>query len=325
MKKLLFILVFSLLIFSCATYTIAEARETIVYPEAGTTATKLSEIKEIEEKEKAEREKLKVNEYPSSLSDMTLPFYYNPVKNSEYKLDDGITEIKTVFIPLGEEDLSAEALSSIKTLLESYEFTIVALSGSLSNQCAVAEAVKKDAVTLSGGTIIYDGVVLEEYDSDKVILSLTEDKSLTIYNKDYHPVVPEASTVDDVLEIVDSIEKKEAENLISTVMKSDEEPKLLFLSSVAPSTLDWTSWTDYDYRYERNFLFSNLLLSLNWYDTFALSRFSEETESGWTRKYYGYEERLDFIYAKGLIVESSYALAVENVNTRAVVAALILP
>ncbi len=325
MRKLLFILVFSLLLFSCATYTIAEAREAIVYPESSTKPTRLKEIIEKEEAEKAERDKLKVNEYPASLSDMTLPFYYNPVKNNEYKLESSITEISTIFIPLGEDNLAEEALSSILTLLKNNQFSLTALSGSLSNQVKVASLAGKDAVTLEGGTIILDGVVLKEIDDESITLSLTGDKTIKVYNKDFHPVVPETSSIDETLEIVDTIEKKEAELLISTLMKSDEKTKLLFLSSIAPSTLDWTSWTDYDYRYERNFLFSDLLLSLNWYDAFALSRFSEETESGWTRRYYNYEERLDFIYSKGLIVESSYVLPIENHEERATVAVFLLP
>lgn len=325
MRKFLLILVFSLLLFSCATYTIAEARENIVYPEAGTTPTKLSEIEKIEAEKKAEIEKTKVNEYPSSTSDIVLPFYYNPLKNKEYILSDDMTSFSVIFIPLGEEELEEESITQIKTLIENSSFTLVALSGSLSNQMEVAKALKKDALTLQGGTIIYDGVVLESYDEDSVVISLTEDKTVTIYNKDYHIVVPDTASVDETLDIVDEIERRDAENLIDTVTKGDSRTKILFLSSIAPSSLDWTSWTDYDYRYERNFLFSDLLSSLNWYDAFALSRFNEETESGWTRKYYSYEERLDFIYTKGLIVESSYTLPIENLNSRAVVAVLLLP
>ena len=93
-SKLTLFILFTLILSSCATYTISEARDIIDYPDSkNASPTKYSTI--VENQEKAEREKREaeeekeriesensVNEYPESYSSVTLPFYYNPVKNN---------------------------------------------------------------------------------------------------------------------------------------------------------------------------------------------------------------------------------------------------
>ena len=138
-------------------------------------------------------------------------------------------------------------------------------------------------------------------------------------------MVPEAESVEDVLTLVDNLEKQNAEELIEKVSSPAADAKILFLTSIAPSSLDWSDWTVYDYRYERTFLFSDLLSSLRWNDAFALSRCSEETDSGVTRTYGPYAERLDFIYSKGMITLSSLTVPVENLSSSATVAYFLIP
>ena len=339
-KFLLPILLILLLVTSCASYTIAEARDAIVYPENGTTETRIRVINEKKAAEEAERQRLedeaeaerlrkaeeeRVNTYPEDLSSITFPFYYNPVKNSEASLTSTNTEFSAVIIPLGEEDLTQEELTSVVSFLSSYSFTLTALTGKLSSQTAVATALGKDAVTTDGGTVIFDGVVLEEMNEDYIVLKLSPERSVTVYSEDFHPVVPEAESVEDVLTLVDNLEKQNAEELIEKVSSPAADAKILFLSSIAPSSLDWSDWTVYDYRYERTFLFSDLLSSLRWNDAFALSRCSEETDSGVTRTYGPYAERLDFIYSKGMITLSSLTVPVENLSSSATVAYFLIP
>lgn len=325
MKKYIVLLLSLLLLSSCASYTIREARDTIVYPEAGGRETKLSAIIEEKERLKLQAEAEKTNEYPDDLSGIEYPFYYNPLKGAEYRADDTIEEFSAILIPLGEEDLEDEAVSAIVSLLEKHSFTLTALTGSLSNQARVTGAYGKNAVTTEGGTIIFGSLVLEEMGSDYITLALTEKKRITIYTRDYHPVIDGLSTLDETLTLIGKLERLIAEPLVVSISNKEEEAQILFLTSIAPSSLDWTSWTDYSYREERSFLLSDMLLALNWVDTFASTRFSEETESGNTRKYGEYGERLDFIYTKNVIVTSSYVIPVENMETRSVVSTFILP
>ena len=330
MRKPLFLILTLILVLlsSCATYTIAEAREVITYPGKGTTETRLRVMEENRRKEEetAEEERLKtaVNVYPESEEDIVYPFYYNPMKDDEYTLSEDMTSFRTILVPLGEDELSEDSLLSIKALLEGYDFPLIALTGSYTNQKALALLMGRDAVTADGGTVILSGVRIEEMTENYISIGLTDEKSVKLYMEDLHPSVPGTSSLEDTLSLVDSLESVYAESLVERVSLGDGA-KILYLTSIAPSSLDWTEWTEYSYREERSFLISDILLSLGWQDSFSLMRFSEETESGVTRKWNGYEERLDFIYNKGLITTSCYTLRIEDFDNTAVVAEFLIP
>ncbi len=330
MRKTLFLILSSVLVLlsSCATYTIAEARDVIAYPEKGTTETRLRVMEENrrkeEQKAEEERQKTAVSVYPENEDDITYPFYYNPVKEDEYTLQKSMTSFRTILIPLGEEELSGDTLLSIKAVLECHDFSLIALTGSYENQKALTLLMGRDAVTAEGGTVILSGVRIEEMTGDHIITGLTEEKSITLYSEDLHPSVPDTSSIEDTLSLVDSLEKVYAEPLIEKVSTGDGA-EILYLTSIAPSSLDWTEWTEYSYREERSFLISDILLSIGWQDAFSLMRFSEETESGITRKWNGYEERLDFIYFKNMIATACYTLRIEDFGNTAVVAEFLIP
>lgn len=328
-KALLPLLILLMLFSSCATYTIAEARDAISYPESGSTETRIRVINEKKDAEEDEKRRISleaaVNEYPSDPASLTFPFYYNPVKNSRAEKADTNTAFSAILIPLGEEALSDEAVGSIVSFLENYSFTLTALTGSLSNQIRIAAALGKDAVTTEGGTIVLDGVVIEEMTEDHIVVALSPERSVTVYPRDMHPVIPEDETIDNLLLMVDNLEKKNAEALIESVSSAATDARILFLSSTSPSSLDWSDWTEYDYRMERSFLLSDILLSLSWNDAFASTRFSEETEAGVTRIAGPYRERLDFIYSKGMITLSSIVVPIENLSSSATVADFLIP
>lgn len=339
-KILLCFTLIILLMTSCASYTIAEARDTIAYPENGGTETRIRVINETRAAEEAEKKRIedekaaemqrkaeeeKINEYPEDLSLITFPFYYNPVKNSTPSLTTENTQFSAVLIPLGEEELTDEAIDSVVAFLNDYSFTLTALTGKLSNQTAVASRMAMDAVTLEGGTVIFDDAVLSLMNEDGIILTLAEGKNITIYSEDYHPVVPQAESVEEVLSMVDRLEKIKTEELIEKISSSSSEAKILFLTSIAPSSLDWSDWTDYSYRTQHSFLISDTLQALRWNDAYEQSRYSEEMEAGITRTYGQYAERLDFIYSKGMITLSSVAVPVENLSTSATVAYFLIP
>ena len=314
---------------SCATYTISEARDKIVYPEKSEIVTRYNDImeKELEreEEKKKEEESAKVNNYPLNLFTLSYPFYYNPVKNNTYTLSEEETVIATLFIPLGEERLSDEALNSIKEQLDKHRFSIIALSGAIDNQVRLATLIGKDAVTTKGGTIIFSDGVLSSMHDSYIELSLTENKKIALLSEDFHPIVPYVDTVDEALELVSKLEKAELEELINRISEPQEEIKILLLSSLSPSSLDWSAWTEYPYRRDYQFLFSDTLSNLNWFDAFNLSRFNEETESGITRRFGEYEERLDFVYFKGMIELSSYTFPIENLANTPIVATFLIP
>lgn len=333
-KPLLFLILFSLLLFSCASYTISEAREIITYPENGNkTPTKYSEIlaekeaverkaRETEEEKKRIEEATRINEYPEDLSSITLPFYYNPVKNNEAKMD-GET-ITAILIPMGEKRLEEEALISIKNCISDIKGKVIALTGSMENRSRFSTLLSQDAITVEGGTIIFIDSYLKDTQEDKVTLQLSKDKDISLLISDQKPLLPGEGDVDEVLALVDSLQDRDIESLVEYVSQNDNQRKIFFLSSYAPSSTDWNEWTDYSYRKDHSFMISDTLSDLKWQDAFDAMRFNGETESGVTRRNGEIEERLDFIWSKGLIPTSSYTLPLENTELTAVVADFIL-
>ncbi|MBQ0071986.1 MAG: hypothetical protein KBS81_09090 [Spirochaetales bacterium] len=330
-----------LLLFSCSTYTVQMGRENIHFPAAGTPEeTKYSvllareeavkeEARRIEEQKKAEEraraEALRVNEYPEDLSSLTFPFYYNPQKSTALKENESLTELKVIFIPLGEKTLKEDEVKGAIATLKSVDFTIIGFTGSLENQVMASKAIGLDAVTGEGGTLAFQGVSLKEADADSVILQITSDKALSLDMKDFKPALPTTDNVEEVLEEVEKLELANVDFLVESLSRNMGERSILFLSSFAPASSDWTDWTDFDYRTDENFIFSDILESLKWIDTYSATHYSVETTPGVTRRQENIAERLDFLFVKGILPISSLTVPLEKTDVIAVVADYLLP
>lgn len=334
-SKLLLFLLFVLILSSCATYTISEAREIISYPEeSNLSPTKYSEILENQErieieKREIEEEKARierensVNEYPESYSDITLPFYYNPVKNKT--ADEAKDQFSAILIPLGDDMLEDEALISIKNCIQDKDAEIIALTGSYSNRARFSTLLGEDAITLEGGTIIFKESYAVEAQSDRITLAISPDYDVTILSMDQKPLLPDGGDADEIIALVESLEDRDIEDIVEYVSQNGSDRKLFFLTSYAPSSTDWTDWTDYEYRKDQSFMISEILSDLKWQDVYDATRFNSEMDSGVTRRNGEVEERLDFIWSKGLIPQSSYTLPLEKTDLSAVVATFIIP
>ena len=334
-SKLTLFILLTLLLSSCASYTISEARDYIDYPDnKNVSPTKYSTI--MENQEKAEREKReaeeekerierenRVNEYPESYSFITLPFYYNPVKN---KSCDTIGDTFTaILIPLGDERIEDEALLAVKNSVSDTDSSIIALTGSYYNRSRLSTLFGEDAVTVEGGTIIFRDSLIKDMKSDRITLSITPDYDLSLLIMDQKPLLPEGGDTDEITSLVDHLEDRDIEEIVEYISQEGSDKKLFFLTSYAPSSSDWTDWTEYSYRKDHSFMISDILSDLKWQDCYDAVRFSSETESGVTRRNGEVEERLDYIWSKGLIVYSSYTLPLEKTEFSAIVATFINP
>ena len=334
-SKLTLFILLTLLLSSCASYTISDARDYIDYPDnKNVSPTKYSTI--VENQEKAEREKReaeeererierekRVNEYPESYSSITFPFYYNPVKNNSCDtIGDTFTAI---LIPLGDERIEDEALLAVKNSVSDTDSSIIALTGSYYNRSRLSTLFGEDAVTVEGGTIIFRDSLIKDMKSDRITLSLTPDYDLSLLIMDQKPLLPEGGDTDEITSLVDHLEDRDIEEIVEYISQEGSDKKLFFLTSYAPSSSDWTDWTEYGYRKDHNFMISDILSDLKWQDCYDAVRFSSETESGVTRRNGEVEERLDYIWSKGLIVSSSYTLPLEKTEFLAVVATFITP
>ena len=334
-SKLILFIALLLILSSCATYTISEARGVISYPENGDLPpTKYSEI--LENQERAEREKREIeeekeriarensmNEYPEDSSSLTLPFYYNPIKNKS--AEESKDMFTVLFIPLGNENLDEETLCAIRNSTLDTDAEITALTGSYINRAQYSTLLGEDAITLKGGTIAFKNSYPIEMSSDRITLSLSPDYDVTLLIMDQWPLLPDSGDTDEIIALVESLEDRDIEDIVEYVSQEGSERKVFFLTSYAPSSSDWTDWTDYSYRKDQSFMISDILSDLKWQDAFDVTRFSSEIESGVTRRNGEVEERLDYIWSKGLIPSSSYTIPLEKTELSAVVANYIIP
>ncbi|MGN1163561.1 MAG: hypothetical protein ACI4S4_02015 [Candidatus Ornithospirochaeta sp.] len=335
MKSLIPVLLSVLVFSSCASYTIQEAREVISYPSTeNLPPTKYSTIVGIEEEKKAalaraEEERLRkeaeerINVYPSDLSSITTPFYFNPVKNIK-----GSTEgdsFRVVLVPLGEEKLTDAQINAVALSISDVDATVTAITGSLSNQTRLSSLIGEDAMTLDGGTLVFKNAAVSSVSSDTLVLSLSDDKEIVFLSVDQKPLLPGEGDTEEILSLVDTLSDRDIEPLVDYISKEDGKEKILFLSSYSPSHSDWSDWSDYSYRYDRSFMIPQILEDLKWQDTYDALRFSTETQPGVTRRNGEIEERLDYIWSKGLLPQSSFTLPLETIDSTAVVAAFMIP
>ena len=179
-------------------------------------------------------------------------------------------------------------------------------------------------MTIEGGTIVFRNSVIKEMTDNRITLSISEDKDITILSMDQKPLLPDGGETEEVISLVESLEDRDIEGIVEYVSQEGSDIKIFFLSSYAPSSTDWTDWTEYEYRTDHSFMIGDILSDLKWQDAFDATRFSSETESGVTRRNGEIEERLDYIWSKGLIVSSSYTIPLEKTEFSAVVAKFII-
>lgn len=357
MRKALIALLSILLISSCATYTVQDGRNNIFVPEnSEKIETRYSVIKQIKEEEKKaedakrkadedrkasekkaeedakakELERLKemdVNDYPEDLSSIAYPHIYSPLKANALKADESIVTLSMLFIPLGNEDLKDESIESIISSISDINPELIALTGSLSNQVRFAKSYNKDSVTIEDGTLIFNAR-LNNADVSHINIQLTEKKDIDVIALDYSESIPWSKA--DTKEWVNQIKEKETDALSDALNKLSalSGKSILFLSSLTPSTLDWSTVTGYSYRVTTSFTLSDTLSS-RWQDVYRATHFNAEVDPGITRRSYEVFERMDFIYSLSLMPLESKTMPIagltENTGNLAIFANIVIP
>lgn len=279
------LLLFIFLLFSCNTYTILNGRENInepVYEELKETRIKLINPPE----EEATYESLIVS-----------------------------------LIPLGERTLGDSILNRLTLSLPSSD--ILVFTGSEVNKENLKKKLSGNIIDLEGGFIILNNLEMLSSDGKLITIRTKTDKKITIAVEDQKPSLPSANDTDSFIKIVDSKEALALPHLAETLMSlGEEEYEILFLSSLSPSSVDWTNDSGLDYRYERSFTTSEIFNTLSWNDAALIN--GKTNLNNVTRTNGKIKERMDFIYTKGLNVTSCFTLPLDGLNNAAVYAVIIL-
>ncbi|MGN0907730.1 MAG: hypothetical protein ACI4NM_11335 [Bullifex sp.] len=252
----------------------------------------------------------RINPYPDDVKEIRVPHIWRPLDEQLLK-DDGFTRIDVLLVPLS--GISVENVQRAASSLADMDADFIFVTGSRASQTAFAKALGRDAVTLSGGTVIFRSELVSA-DADTALFRVSESKDimLTVLTQDStqarNAKDPAAWT-----EYLQLTSEERVEEVKETAEKLSDDEAIMALSAAEPSSLDWTIFTPYTYRTEKSFPVSDYLDSVL-SDTFRATHFSEETSGGITLETKTLSERLDFLYTKGIIEASSSTLAVSGLT-----------
>ena len=343
MRRFLLLAATVLSLASCAVYTADYGYSRIRVPETtGSPETKYARIVEENAEKSAEaienakkeaehraalRRKADVNEYPEELSSIVFPHIYTPLRTNSTDTD-GINTVTVLMLPLGYGETTAEDYSRILAASSDLSPDFVILTGSLENQVNGAKAAAWDAVTLEGGTILYRPL-LKEAEKNSATFFITQTKDIEIAVLSFQPELP--STAAEATAWASSLaaETEELGSVTETAEAMTDKEQLLALSSAAPSSEDWISFTPYKYRTNTSFPVSDYLQENGWLDAYRATHFSAETDGGITHRNGEVYERLDFLYSKSMLPVSAISFPVRGLTDRtgtfAVLAEFLVP
>ena len=261
----------------------------------------------LEEEERIRAEQLAiemaVNEYPEDLSELAFPHIYRPRKDDSIK-EGSILKASVLLLPLGSDDKADDTLQRIQKSVSDIEADFIVLLGSLHNQARYAMLSERDAVTLEGGTVIHS-LKLESADSAKAVFRISEDRTVDITPVYLERLIPE--TADEIPQWLGTIDYSA---MIPDIGQGEDKPSMIVLSSSMPATGDWSKMTPYWYRDDFSFPVSDAIESKGYLDVYRMTHYTSDVDPGITRKTGDVYERLDFIYAYGMMPLSSMTMPV---------------
>ena len=289
-----------------------------------------------EEKAKAQEEIIKNievlrsrNDFPLKLSELTYPHIFRPINSNEL-LSASFTKIDTLLLPLGKKVYTSEEITHIASSIKDIKAEFIFVTGNVESLIALANYLQRDAILLEGGLVIFTPV-LESATKDSAIFTVADGKklSLSLLNLSDEMIKSENLDIKAWQEYLNTKADEEIKKVEEVTATLEGDSKLFALSSSEPSSLDWSIFTPYSYRFDYSYPISDKLLE-SWSDTYRATHFSEETDSGITIKTPSISERIDFFYSQGLMEVSSETLSVGilsegEVATYALLATYIVP
>ena len=252
----------------------------------------------------------RINSYPADVKDLRIPHVWRPV-DEQLLRSDSFTRLDVLLIPLS--GISDENVQRSAASVADMEADFIFVTGPVSSQIAFAKALSRDAVTLSGGTVIFRSELISADEYTALFrVSESKDIQLTAVTED-NSSARTAVRPEDWKEYLLLTSEKRVEEVKDITERLSDTEAIMALSAAEPSSLDWTIFTPYSYRSDASFPVSdylNTVLS----DTFRATHFSEETSGGITLETKVLSERLDFLYTKGIIEVSSSTLAVAGLT-----------
>ncbi len=311
MKRAVLIIAAILMLTSCISYTVETGYSRISLPDEP-AVRKETRFRLISEgKVNVTDGRAGVQSYPENPAEITYPFLYT-VRAENLPEDSGITDIRMLVVPLGDEKLSEQEGIALISALRDITAYFTVLTGSLENQILGAECAALNAVTLRSGTILYSSGRYISSDGNSALFEVADGKDVEIAGVSLTSSIP--SSPADIPGWLEGIDSSDDSQEVAGIIGGMADPeKILVLSSSEPSSEDWTRLT-LRYRSERTFGISEMLRNGGWKDAYRATHFSPETDVGATRMNGEIYERMDFIYTQGLMPSSVKTFPVKGLT-----------
>ncbi|AEC02495.1 hypothetical protein [Parasphaerochaeta coccoides] len=248
------------------------------------------------------------------LSRENLP-YYHQTGASPKTIETPLTRFTVIFIPLPETMPTEEipmVVSSVADSISDLDADIIILSGQPEASALFAEAIGKSAVIAPEGAVITSFSMTSITDHG-VTLTLAPDKDIELRWKTLSDngvlrsiasgsLSWQQTVVDDAQQRLEQIEA-----ILADV--NETAPVIFALSAYEPSHIDWTPLSPRPWRKDMAWPLSTTMEEKEWFDAYAMTHYSGETNSGATWSLGSgnpIEERIDFLYVKNMMsVETS--------------------
>ncbi len=255
------------------------------------------------EQDRLEREQFLASQIPA-LDKLKVPHRYSVVAEQQ-TLEKGAV-LRTLFLPLGDvvwqnSATAAQVVHSISDL----SYPILFVTGAMENVVATVRALQRNAVLLEGGAIITNFAV-EESSAHSIRITINEEQSLrlSLANLVEREVFAAFFDAEADWQGVQKAVTPEREEALLTIAQAGSliDPTLVAASLYEPSHQDWSVFSPIAYR-QTDYLWP-LVAAMEeegFYDTYRITHFAAETDSGNTYYSDRLAERFDFIFARKVL------------------------
>ncbi len=284
------------------------------------------------EQDRLERERFLASQIPD-VDALRVPHRY--IATEEPKVLSKGAILNTLFLPLGEEVWSSRSTATqVVHSISDLSYSVLFVTGAMENVIAVVRTLGNNAVLLEGGAIISDFAVAAAGPSSvRVALNEEQHLHLSLTNLYEAEVFTAFFDGESDWQAVQQSVSPAREAALEKVIQSGSliDPTIMAASLYEPSHQDWSVFSPIAYR-QTDYLWPLVAAveEAGFYDTYRVTHFSAETDSGNTFYSDRFAERFDFVFArKALPLETAIlpigTLSAASESRWAITASFLIP
>ena len=292
--------------------------------EAERKAEEIAKQKKLEqerlEKERIAKEKAAIEAanalipipYPSA-DELVLPHVYN--NSRDYlTLDNDFSLLSVLFLPLGNGIYTEEEMVKLSNAIKDLDYSLTVLTGSKENNLKLAALLDYNSCYVNGGLVISD-LEIDTID-ETIIYKLNENKTIELGLLALDKSFDTNLDINELIKLIDSQKETSANLLIEKLTNFENNSRILALSSIEPSHLDWDVFSPIEYRDDYEWTLSNMLI--DWDDAYRATHYTNEIDLGLTLNIGNIKERLDFLYSQNIMIVDSNTITLPSLYEKGI-------